>query len=54
MANELTPMPPEGQLLIYQDEDLRVQVRIDGHTAAELIHRRADATKPKGGEQNGF
>jgi len=32
MANELTPMPPEGQLLIYQDEDLRVQVRIDGHT----------------------
>ena len=32
MANELTPIPPRGQLLIYQDGALQVQVRIDGQT----------------------
>jgi hypothetical protein len=32
MANELVPTSPEGQLLIYQDGNLRVQVRIDGKT----------------------
>ena len=32
MANELVPTPPEGQLLIYQDGTLQVQVRIDGQT----------------------
>ncbi|MCP9448029.1 MAG: virulence RhuM family protein [Nitrospira sp.] len=32
MANELSPIPPQGQLLIYQDGTLRVQVRIDGRT----------------------
>ena len=32
MANELSPIPPEGQLLIYHDGALRVQVRIDGRT----------------------
>jgi len=32
MENEPAPVPPEGQLLIYQDGALRVQVRIDGKT----------------------
>jgi hypothetical protein len=32
MENEPAPDPPEGQLLIYQDGALRVQVRIDGTT----------------------
>jgi len=32
MANEIVPNPPEGQLLIYQDGALQVQVRIDGQT----------------------
>ena len=32
MANELVPAQPEGQLLIYQDGSLSVQVRIEGQT----------------------
>ncbi len=32
MGNKLVSVPPEGQLLIYQDGALRVQVRIDGKT----------------------
>ncbi len=32
MPNELAPLPPEGQLLIYQDGKLRIQVRMDGQT----------------------
>jgi len=32
MENKPVPNPPEGQLLIYQDGALRVQVRIDGTT----------------------
>lgn len=32
MTNELAPMPPGGQILIYQDGVLKVQVRIDGRT----------------------
>ncbi|GEM_PF-1803431 len=32
MGNELVSVPPEGQLLIYEDGTLRVQVRIDGKT----------------------
>ena len=32
MVNDLTTLPPEGQLLIYQDGALHVQVRIDGQT----------------------
>jgi hypothetical protein len=32
MGNEPAPVPHEGQLLIYQDGSLRVQVRIDGRT----------------------
>ncbi|OPY75368.1 MAG: hypothetical protein A4E65_03598 [Syntrophorhabdus sp. PtaU1.Bin153] len=32
MGNEPAPVPPEGQLLIYHDGALRVQVRIDGKT----------------------
>ena len=32
MADDLVPAPPEGQLLIYQDGALRLQVRIDGKT----------------------
>ena len=32
MEIEPAPVPPEGQLLIYQDGALRVQVRIDGKT----------------------
>jgi len=32
MENEPVPVSPEGQLLIYQDGALRVQVRIDGKT----------------------
>ncbi len=32
MANEIVPSPPEGQLLIYQDGALQVQVRIAGQT----------------------
>jgi len=32
MANELVPASPNGQLLIYEDGSLRVQVRIDGKT----------------------
>jgi len=30
VPNDLTVLPPEGQLLIYQDGALRVQVRMDG------------------------
>ncbi|MFH1212915.1 MAG: virulence RhuM family protein [Candidatus Neomarinimicrobiota bacterium] len=32
MEHDLTLIPPEGQLLIYQDGALHVQVRIDGKT----------------------
>jgi hypothetical protein len=32
MESELAPGLPGGQLLIYQDGALRVQVRIDGRT----------------------
>lgn len=32
MENKSLPLTPEGQLLIYQDGSLRVQVRIDGKT----------------------
>jgi hypothetical protein len=32
MVNDLAPIPPQGQLLIYQDGALKVQVRIDGQT----------------------
>jgi len=32
MENKTAPIPPQGQLLIYQDGALRVQVRIDGKT----------------------
>ncbi len=32
MANEMTPCPPEGQILIYRDGALNLQVRIEGHT----------------------
>ena len=32
MANDLIPKSPNGQLLIYEDGALRVQVRIDGKT----------------------
>ena len=32
MGNKTAHVPPEGQLLIYQDGSLRVQVRIDGMT----------------------
>jgi len=32
MANDMVPTPPEGQLLIYQDGSLSVQVRVDGQT----------------------
>jgi len=32
VANNLVPSQPEGQLLIYQDGKLKVQVRIDGQT----------------------
>jgi len=32
MGTELAPVAPEGQLLIYQDGALRVQVRVDGRT----------------------
>jgi len=32
MQNKPAPVPPEGQLLIFQDGSLRVQVRIDGTT----------------------
>ena len=30
--NKMIPIPPDGQLLIYQDGALKVQVRIDGQT----------------------
>ena len=33
MENKSLTLTPEGQLLIYQDGALRVQVRIDGKTA---------------------
>jgi len=32
VTNDLTVLPPEGQLLIYQDGALRVQVRMHGQT----------------------
>jgi hypothetical protein len=32
MADDHPPVPPEGQLLTYQDGALHVQVRIDGET----------------------
>ncbi len=32
MENKPAPIPSQGQLLIYQDGSLRVQVRIDGKT----------------------
>lgn len=32
MASKRAPVPPEGQLLIYQDGGQRIQVRIDGRT----------------------
>lgn len=32
MADELAPVPPEGQILIYQDGSLKLQVRLDGKT----------------------
>ncbi len=33
MANELTPAPPGGRILIYRDGSLKLQVRIEGQTA---------------------
>ncbi len=32
MANELTPAPPGGRILIYRDGSLKLQVRIEGQT----------------------
>ena len=32
MVGELTPRPPEGQILIYNDGGLNLQVRLDGQT----------------------
>ena len=32
MANELVPLPPDGQILIYGDAGLNLQVRLDGQT----------------------
>jgi hypothetical protein len=32
MANELERLPPDGQILIYQDGGLNLQVRLDGQT----------------------
>jgi hypothetical protein len=32
MADELVPMPPEGQILIYTNGGLNLQVRLDGQT----------------------
>ena len=32
MENKPAPVPPDGQLLIYQDGGKRIQVRIDGKT----------------------
>ncbi len=32
MADELVPLPPEGQFLIYSDGGLNLQVRLDGQT----------------------
>jgi hypothetical protein len=32
MSEDLAPLVPQGQLLIYQDGALRVQVRVDGRT----------------------
>jgi hypothetical protein len=32
MANELVPLPPDGQILIYEDGGLKLQVRLDGQT----------------------
>lgn len=32
MGDELVPLPPPGQILIYQDGAQRIQVRIDGQT----------------------
>lgn len=32
MANELVPLPPDGQILIYGDGGLNLQVRLDGQT----------------------
>ena len=52
MASEIVPSPAEGQLLIYQDGALRVQVRIDGQTVwltqrlmAELYQVRVPTVK---------
>ena len=32
MADELVPTPPEGQILVYTDGGLNIQVRLDGQT----------------------
>jgi hypothetical protein len=32
MESELPPNPPQGQILIYQDGSLKLQVRLDGQT----------------------
>jgi hypothetical protein len=32
MADELVPTPPDGQILIYKDGGLNLQVRLDGQT----------------------
>src|SRR5262245_26105271 len=32
MTNELVPIPPSGQVLIYKDGNLNLQVRLDGAT----------------------
>ena len=32
MANELVPLPPDGQILIFNDGGLNLQVRLDGQT----------------------
>jgi len=32
MTSESAPAPPEGQILIYQDGSLNLQVRLDGRT----------------------
>ena len=49
MAGELVPLPPEGQLLIYQDGGLNVQVRLDGQTvwlSQRLIAELFDVSVP--------
>ena len=49
MANDLMPLPPDGQLLIYADGGLNLQVRLDGQTVwltQRLIAELFDVTVP--------